>query len=123
MFVLSLPAGDLGLRMARGCGKEVVVLTGLVREESASLLGKDGMEVALVRTKEGLDESFPKLSVPLDRLEKRTGSTFSESSRSTKSAAFRLRGAGEAIAAGRLAQGLRIGAEMGEDEIGCVVEE
>ena len=75
MTVLSLAAGDLGWRKALG------------RDLTVRVLDRDG--VALVRTKAGLKD-FGRLSEPLDRLENRIGSTFSVSSTSTDSEAFRL---------------------------------
>ena len=97
-LVLSLAAGDLGFRIDRGRGEEA--LTGLVTEASASLLGNAvGVEEALVRTKwEGLKRSLVRLSDPLDLLEKKMGSTFSESSRPATSEALRLEEGGVEIA-------------------------
>lgn len=82
MEVLSLATGDLGWRMARDLGEPI----GLEGDSAAA-------GAALVRTKDdGLKKSLEgkESAVPLERLEKKTGSTFSKLSTSTMSAAFRL---------------------------------
>lgn len=98
-LVFNLAAGDLGLRIERGRGDEA--LTGLMTEDRASLLDNDDVETedALVSTKlDGLKKSLVRLSDPFDRLEKKMGSTFSESSRPATSEALRLEADGVEIA-------------------------
>lgn len=87
MPVLILVVEDLGLRCARGRG--VATVLGVLPYETSPVVAD------LVRMNDGLTkESFEKelLSVPLGRLEKSNGSTFSKSSASKISDAFRFPG-------------------------------
>lgn len=99
-------AGDLGFKIDRG--REAVALMGLLYELllRSSLLEMAGVEDDLVRMKVGgLKKSLSRPSeLDLERFEKsRAGSTFSKSSTSSRSAAFRLLGDETGIAGRGLA--------------------
>lgn len=86
-LVLILATGDLGFKIVR---EGVAALGGL-----ATVTGKSFVLADLVRMKVGgfMNESLVvTLSAPLARLENKIGSTFSESSNSVTSDAFRLTG-------------------------------
>lgn len=91
MAVLRRAAGDLGWRVRLGVE---LCLSGSLAEVDADAAGVEGA-AALVRTKEEAGLSRASLRgeavvVPLERLAKRTGSTFSESSSTSRSSALRL---------------------------------
>lgn len=87
--VLSLEMGDLGCRVRREAREDLGLASGRDSERDRGVLAAEKLLVLRTKEEEGFSRSWLAPEEPLERLAKRRGSTFSESSTS-RSSALRL---------------------------------